>query len=499
MFRYYLDDNLVNDPENWKDFEEVLEYDIENNSFLYTYPLELEFNGGLGYSYLKEQSDVANCSFVVLRIQQNICGNYENIFIGNIFLSDITIDRVRCKIKAPVQDNGFTSFINNNKSIKASLREDGTGAVSKNGVSLTNELGITEISVVMFNPATGAQPSTTAVAGMYIYDCFKYLIAYLSDLQVDFESNFLDRFQTIALPKHNVKRLVLTTGENIYLGAQNTSNTMLAITSLGELIKEVSRFYQIGYYMRYDFNGRPTFVLEDIDYFLKDATSVSFTELTTVEEKRANEVYYSNIRIGGNAVLYDTNTSVLKFEDEELYTFDEENYYFGGECNIDKELNLTGTFIVDTNTIQLLSYNTAGGLVDAFNTYRERNFFIEVLNVPSGGFDNAYKIINSNNSYYHYNENLINSKVLERFNSFGDIYYNSTLNVYTLINQSDKNYLKKYTFTKFINSEDYKSIKAAITSRIKINIDLNGTQDEGWIKRISRKFATGESQIELRA
>ena len=251
--------------------------------------------------------------------------------------------------------------------------------------------------------------------------------------------------------------------------------------------------------MRYDFNGRPTFVLEDIDYFLRDATSVSFTELTTVEEKRANEVYYSNIRIGGNAVLYDTNTTVLKFEDEELYTFDEENYYFGGECNIDKELNLSGSFIVDTNTIQLLSYNTAGGLVDAFNTYRERNFFIEVLNTPSGGFDNAYKIINSNNSYYHYNEHLINSKVLERFNNFGDIYYNSNSNVYTLINQSDKNYLKKYNFTKFISSEDYKAIKAAITSRIKINIDLNGTQDEGWIKRISRKFATGESQIELRA
>lgn len=497
MFKYYLDNNLVNNPLNWKDFEEVLEYDIENNTFLYSYPLSLKFHGDEGYQYLLSKNDVDGCSIVSLKIEQNICGNYKLIFLGNIFISDLTINRHKCIIEAPVQENGFTSFLNNNKSIKVQIREDasaGTNNYSKNGIDIGSTLNIDVVLPILFNPFTGTYSVNEFTTGFYIYDCFKFLVAYLSDLEITFESNFLDRTQSFVLPKDNVKRLVLTNGNNIYWGAQNLSGAYEPFTTLQELLEEVNRFYPIGYYMKYDFNNNPVFCIEDLDFFLNSNQSVAFNTINSIEEKRATGVYYSNITIGGNNVEYDGGT-FHGFQPEEMYTFKEENYLFGLQCNIDKVKNLKGKYFIDSNIIQELAYTNQ---TNAYATYADNNFFIEVLNSAGSIIEYTYKIANSNNLSYHYNENLINSHVIDRFDNFGDIYFNSFDNPNTLVNASDKAYLKILSFNKAISDQDYELIKANLSYKIGINIDSNGTLGSGWIKRMQRKFATGESQIELR-
>lgn len=495
MFKFYLDNTLVNDPENWKDFEETLEYDIENNTYLFSYAINLKFNGGDAYQYIVSQYDVNSCDVIELKVEQNIFGNYEQIFVGNIFLSDITINRIKCNVECPVQESGFTSFLNNNKNIVVQLAEDITGIKSKNGVSLTNQLNIQWANVVLFNPSTGVTNFSSSVKGYYIYDCFKFLIAYLSDLQIGFESNFLDRNQSFTTQATNVKRLVLTDGESIYLGSQNISNTAAYCSiSLQELLQEVNRFYPIGYYVKKNASGNPVFCIEDLDFFLQNTTSITYSKVNSVFEKRANEVYYSNIQIGGNSVNYDAG--IHSFFPEPMYSFGEENYYFNQQCNIDKTKRLTGNYYVDSNIIEELAYTNAS---NAYATYKENLFFIEVTNTPGAGVqDVAYKTLNSNNANYHYNEHLINSKVISRFDNFGDIYYNDVNNVYTLINSSPKLYLKKLNFEKSISDSDYKLIKSNLFSKIGININISGDIGYGWIKRIERKFSTGESQIELR-
>lgn len=496
MFKFYLDNTLVNDPSNWKDFEETLEYDIENNTYLFSYGINLNFNGGSAYQYLVAQYDANSCDVVELKIEQNICGNYKLIFWGNIFLSDVTINRIKCNIECPVQENGFTSFINNNKNIVVQLAEDITGIKSKNGVSLTNQLNINYANVVLFDPSTGTTNFSSSVAGFYIYDCFKFLIAYLSDLQIGFESNFLDRNQAFTTQSTNVKRLVLTDGESIYLGSQAISNAAAyCFVTLQELLEEVNRFYPIGYYVKNNLSGNPVFCVEDLDFFLNNSTSITFNTVSSVTEKRANEVYYSNLKIGGNAAEYDV--AIHSFFPEPMYTFGEEDYYFNQQCNIDKTKQLRGKYFVDSNIIEELAYTNAAS---AYATYKENLFFVEVTNTPGTGVqDVAYKTLNTNNANYHYNEHLINSKVIQRFENFGDIYYNDVNNVYTLINSSSKAYLKKYNFTKAISSDDYDTIKAALFSKIRININANGDLDSGWIKRIQYKFSTGETEFELRA
>lgn len=499
MFRFYLNNIIVNDPSNWKDFEEVLEYDIENNSYLFTYSIDLNFNGGLAYNYLLNQYELNSCNYVEIKIEKNICGDWSVIFIGNIFLSDLKINRNLCNIKAPVQESGFTSFLNNNKQIKVQIRELPTANpynLSKNGVSM-NSMTIDAAFVDLFDTTSGNYQNAPATLSYYIYDCFKYIVGYLSDMQMDFESNFLNRNLAFTTPKTNVKRLVLTNGNNIYWGAQNTSGGYDPFVTLQELLEEVNNYYPIGFYVRYDFNGRATFVLEDLDYFLNGQISVTFDTIKSVEEKRATEAYYSNITIGGNTVQFDA--TLHTYEPIEKYTFSEENYYFGGTCNIDKTKNLNGKFFVDTNIVQELMSSTSSIRDSAYNSYGKNNFFIEVNNTPSPGIERALKTVNTNNSFYHYNENLQNIKVIERFENFGDIYYSGTNNPHDLITSSPRAYLKKYSFDKAISDSDYKTIKNNLLNKIEINIDNNGTMNSGWIKRIARKFESGESQIELRA
>lgn len=508
MFKYYLDNTLVNDPSNWKDFEEVLEYDIEANSFLFSYPLALEFSGA-AYDYLVSQSDTDNCNYVEIKIEQNICGQFKVVFLGNIFLSDITINRTRCIVKAPVQDNGFISFLNNNKNIKVQIYELPYGSVphtpqfgfgaTKNDVSFGSTLNIDPRHVDLFNVATGSYNGYYATFGYTLYDCFKFLIGYLSDLKMDFESNFLDTSLPIVYPKDNIKRLILTDGANIYWGARNTFFGSTPITSLNDLLKEVNRFYSIGYYVRYDFNGRATFVLEDLDYFLNSNVSTSYITIKDVEEKRATNVYYSIIKTGGQYAKFEEDSTNYKFEEEPLYTFGEENYYFAGNCNIDKTLDLGGQFIVDTNIIQSLSFFPSS-LEDAnYATYKDNLFFIEtdITGLPNN--ETAYRTLNANNADYHYNENLINSRIMARLDNLGDIYSQPQLTQINLINTSPKKYLKNYSFSKSIPDSEYETIKENITEKININVDNNNTIVGGWIKKISRKFATGESVLELRA
>ncbi len=177
------------------------------------------------------------------------------------------------------------------------------------------------------------------------------------------------------------------------------------------------------------------------------------------------------------------------------------NYFFDGQCNIDKTKNLRGTFYVDTNAFEELGFSTAAQEDAAYARWGENNFFVEVLNTTSTA-EFAYKVINNNNGNYHYNENLQNIKVIERFDNFGDIYFGAnTLSSTppTLVNASDKAYKNIFSFTKAISDEDYKAIKNDITNSITFNINNSGLTKTGWIKRMSRKFATTETDLEIRS
>lgn len=500
MFNYYLDNNLVNNPENWKDFTEVLEYDIENNTYLYSYPTEIKWNGGDAYHYLVPLFDTNNSGYSELRIEQEICGTYKNVFIGNVFYSDMKINRLKCTLEAKVVDNNFKSFLNNNKNIDVRIQEDNSTSKTKNGVSMLNQINIAEVSFQLFNPATGAYTTATSPTGFYLEDCFKYLVAFLSDLQIDFRSNYLDRTQSIVNDIDNVKRIVVLTGGNLWAGNRD-NNFFYGLNpkiSLYRLLKEVNRFYRIGYYIDYDFNNTPTFVVESLDFFRSNTTILSYTDVNDVTEERFLEAFYSSVKVGGEYDDYEDDTTNLKFEDAENYGYQEEDYYFSNQDNVDKELDLTGEVIVDTNIIQHLTYMSAGATDSYVEQYRDSLFFIEVeLTTP----ETAYKTVNNavnNSAYYHYNENLLNINIVERVDNLGDIYFSSPTNVYNLINNSPKQYLKSFKFTRYISDSDYQTFKTNILAKIQVNVDNNGNTASGWVKRFERKFYTGESQIELR-
>jgi len=493
LFKFYLDNTQVQDPTNWKDFEETLEYDLENNFFAYTYGIDLLFNGSDAYNYLLGLLDTNSCSYTVLKIEQEICGKYQTVFVGNIFLSDISVDRNVCNVTCPVQENAYTSFINNNKSIKVYIDES-TNAKSKNGIALS-PLNVVPAVATWYNNATGNIDNTKFVLGFFIYDAFKYLIGYLSDLEVNFESNLLDYNLPISTVNDRVKQIIMTTGYEIYLGGQLTTGGFYPIITLNDLINEVARFYQIAYYVRYDFTGNPTFVLEDLDTLLKSGVGIEMLTIPKVEIKKATEIYYASINTGGEYIPHSKDTAIYKFEEEQLYTFQPESYYIDGVCNIDRVLDLTGDIIVDHNSVQSLVYNYPSAVITQWQQLKDKIFFIEV-DITNLAALTVKITANTNNANYHFNDNLINKRVMERYNNLGKIYINSNANVYTLINSSGKNYMNLYTFEKVINQTDYETIKANIFQQIRINV--GDSTEDCWIRRLSRKFATGESDLELR-
>ena len=75
MFKFYLDNILVNDPINWSDFTETIERDSEIKGLLPKYEVKLNFNS-IGYKYLFEKMlTIGFCGLVQLRVEYRCSDN----------------------------------------------------------------------------------------------------------------------------------------------------------------------------------------------------------------------------------------------------------------------------------------------------------------------------------------------------------------------------------------------------------------------------------------
>ena len=206
MFRFYFDGNEVENPINWDDFEENIVRDDTIKGLLPRYDIKLQFVGD-AYNYLyslKQQSGY--CNLVDLRIDYKCGSNYETILNGYIFISDCKFNRNRCLVECPVTDDNFGARIYNNKNIKTELN---TGK-SKNGEDITVA---TEYEVEFFKPSDGTYYATKR-KGVFIYDAFRYLIDFMTDGLVGFESDYLDYTQ-LPLGDVTARNTVVFLGEEI--------------------------------------------------------------------------------------------------------------------------------------------------------------------------------------------------------------------------------------------------------------------------------------------
>ena len=401
MFEFYLNNTLVSDPVNWQDFTETIERDDIIFGLLPKYDVKLTFTGG-GYNFLyTEYRTNGFCKLINLTVVYQCSQNApkETVLNGTIFISECKFNLNKCEVTCDVLDDNYGAKIFNNKNVKGYL----DAPLSKNGVTITP--CATE-DIQLFTPTTGV---FGAVKQAYILkDAFRYIIDFMTDGTVGFESTFLDADVNI----FGLSYLRLMAGSTI-----RSSDTTAPFLSFQELFTEVYKKYNIGFTV-ISVAGKPTIKIEDTDYFYNNSPSLTITDIEDLLLSINQEVLYSSVKFGGESkefdgVLYD-------FPQTRFFSFAEEEYYLQTECNIDKLLDLKGNFIADSNIIELI-YAT-----DPTNdTYDKDVFFIENSAVNLAQF--APSPLGTGLPYY-FNANLTNNKVAERFILAGNIalYLNST-------------------------------------------------------------------------
>jgi len=401
MFKFYFDGNEVSDPLNWEEFEENIVRDDIIKGLLPRYDIKPIFNAG-GYAYLSSLLKTSGfCNLVALRVDFK-CGDvYETVLNGYIPISDCKFNRNKCTVECQVVDDNYGARIHNNKSILTDL----IAGKSKNGVDITPA---TEYDVYFFIPATGVYIPTTR-KGILVYDALRYLIDFMTDGNVGFESEYLD--YTLNTSLRNAKNMMLFLGEELRVPSQDKSVTI----SFTDLFKEIDKRYSIGFTIIKGSDGRPTVKIEEANYFYNATSSLTINDITDLQESFDNELLYSSVVFGGTTADY--NAAIHSFGQVKFLGFKEEEYFLTGECNIDKKLELNTNYIVDSNIIEELIYTNTSNV-----DYDTNTFIVEVATPLASSISCVWgtDFITQSLPLY-YNPNLTNNKVAERYNLQGSV------------------------------------------------------------------------------
>lgn len=393
MFSFYLDNNLVSDPVNWGDFTETILRDDAIKALLIKYESGLDFSGS-AYNYLYSQYLAYGfCKLVSIRIDYKCTDSaqFETLVNGFIFISDCRFNLNKCLVSTTIIDNNYGAKIYNNKTIKTYLNSD----KSKNSSILGNTIsvGVTQ-DIQFFTPTTGVYSGS--VRKLYrVYDAFKYLIDYISDGTIGFESSYLSDV-------NGLDGLCVTTGKEI-----RTATGISPVISFQDLFIEVNKMFPIGLTVIIK-NGIPTIKIEEDSFFYSAINSIKVDNIEDLTQSFSNEKLYSSVRIGSQTASF--NPAIHHLIPRQFIGFQDESYTLTGECNIDRVLDLYNSFSIDSNIIEGLF------ATDTSNVEYDDNTVFVYCDIATG---KAKQLLNSDNIYY-YNSNITNDLVSARNSFNGD-------------------------------------------------------------------------------
>lgn len=337
-------------PDGWQDITSRISRNKDINSIFITTDAELTFMDD-GYDYLITKFEESFCNSVEVELQQYCDGYYHSFFKGIIFISSAEVDRKNCTIKIQIEDNSFYAKINNNKSIEVFPFAE----QSKNG-DVIAVCPITNVN--LFDPSDGStigylvSPPYSA-AHYRVYDLFEYLITFMTDGTVEFDS-------VVFGPAGAYNGLMVTCGK--VLSQYTTTGTTEAEfkenfpkISFDQLWKEVNKKVHIGMYV--DYSGTlPKIRIERVSDTRSEATSFRAPNIDELKEKIFYDELYSTVRLGSSEVSDKPNNPPSIYqsfpEDISFVGFKEEQFLVLGECNIDKELDLVSDWIISSNIIE---------------------------------------------------------------------------------------------------------------------------------------------------
>ena len=408
MFKFYLDNNLVNNPINWDEFSETIERNDVIRGLLIKINTKLNFTDD-AYAYLYNIKNTNGyCNFVTLKIYK-LCNSVDSLlFEGNIRISDCTFHLSKCLVECNIEDDSFGARIFNNKSIKTFI----DSGYSKNQVAITPS---TNLQLSIFEPST-ATIYARQLTAFDIMDAMNYLVQFMTDGRMNVVSNW---YSTLPVDE----RICIIKGMELRLASH--INTDVPEVSFQQLFEELNKKFNIGFSIE-NIAGTWTMRIEPMSFFY-DTTNVLTTEyIPDLVESFNTANLYSKVKVGSSKSA-DYDPSIHSFPPIRFLAFEEESYIIQGQCNIDRELDLSSGFIIDSNVIEeLLFTNTT-------NTSYDKDIFLIQYTIPNGSIVNNEAVAwndNTSATPVFYNEVLTNANVSNRWDVQGNIaqYLNATDN-----------------------------------------------------------------------
>ena len=390
MIRFLLDGNIVTTPDGWEDLKSKIKRDNQLQAVLIFQEASVQFTAD-GYEYLYNKLLTEGfCSVVDLVVERTCTDSttWKTLFKGRIFVSDCEFNERTCKATAKLEDNSFYSLIKNNSKIKTALDTD----LTKNGEPLA-QAPVYEVD--FYDVSTNTVVSKADVPCMRVYDAFKYLISFMTDNQVGFDSTLFD-------VGGRWEGLCITTGEKIRV-VNGVDWLQLSFT---QLFKEVYNCTEPLIMIVENPYTIPKIRIESENYTFTNAVNIICNSVYEVKTSIEQEKLYSSVNIGSSSI--DDTTGRDSFPELiDLFGFKEELLYVTGECNIDNSLDLVSDFIRSSNVI-----NTQLTLQD----HDEDWFMIhtEYISTVSGRTTNT-NTFNEIPTKFYYNDALRNSEILDRW------------------------------------------------------------------------------------
>lgn len=388
-YRFTLDGTILKrNPENWKDIRITIERQKDIDGLLLLFTSELNFVKD-GYDLLKTQFDLNYNNKITANIDiLNDSGNYDRLFTGVILLSDIHFNLNRKTATVSLEDVSFFGGIDNNKSIKNVI----DAGFTKNGVKITP---ITTFEMDFFVTTGVNAGSYLAVDGALtdrdvyrVIDVLDFLVRFMTDNVVKgVESAYL-----IDTGNFNGGFLYLSKGELIRTNAGESP-----VISFKEVFEFLRQTHNISFVIEDNSDGDPVMRIEEKEFFFERGTSFVTRDITELHLEVDKSKLFSRLVIGNKTSQTGSFPTNVRF-----FVFQEENYVILGKGNADEILDLTTDYITDSNTYE--------DIIDNDEDIFDKDIFIVEGN--TAGTQAIQTLVGAD---YHYNDDLTNDKIVNRY------------------------------------------------------------------------------------
>lgn len=403
---FFIDGTLYDNPINWNEINVSIEFDPVNQLTTISHEADMQWKGDVYNLLYNAYLNDSLCNLLPIEIKARSLNN-QTLFTGQINVAKCTFNERKKTVQVPILDDSFGARIENNKGARVALDSTQT----KNGEPIT----ITEAFETMFTPSDGVYLSDTT-RGYYVHDAFEFLVKWMSDNTISFQSDFFD--PTLS----NEGSLDwLVSGIDLRNVGQSVSAPKF---SFQELFDVMRRIRNIGMGFQTDSSGNVTVRIEDIDYFRSNTDTILLEDVNETELSFEQNILYTSVKIGSDIIKKnDCSTECNASSNVSYFGFETEYYALSGECNtgVELDLSVTDPFIVDTNKIQeVVEFEQ--------DTYDDRTFIIKL----SSGIAQAEKSDPLGIGENWYNEAYTNKEILARYQD----YLVGSLSLYSLYNNS---------------------------------------------------------------